>query len=238
MLYWKSILFGVLILIVFYIIITNRCGVESFNTKPRFALLLTTYNENIRTPMYTDVINWWLNNSNFKIFVIDSYGTGFPHITNDRVSVFSFDQSKYFNEPHNIGQYELFALWKGILHWGNLFNEYDYIIKLTGKYRLPVLVSRLNAIDNNTYDIILQHAGGHEVKWQNTECIGFNAKSIKSIIKYLYFEDKTSFDRGLEYKIYLLSLYSKYSFYKIKEPMKIPIQYKVKRNFGDFLEYL
>lgn len=238
MLYWKIIFFGIINFVLFYIIYKSCCGVESFETKPRFALLLTTYNEYNRTPMYTDVINWWLNNSNFKIFVIDSYGRGFPHITNERVSVFSFDQSKYFSKSHNIGQYELFALWKGILHWGNLFNEYDYIIKLTGKYRLPSLVSQLNAVNNNTYDIILQHAGSHEVKWQNTECIGFNPKSIKPIIKYLYFEDKTSFNHGLEYKIYLLSRYSKYSFYKIKEPMNIPIQYKVKRNAGDFMEYL
>lgn len=236
MLYWKIIFFSVIILVLFYIICKGCCGVESFKTKPRFALLLTTYNEYNRTPMYTDVINWWLNNSNFKIFVIDSYGRGFPHITNERVSVFSFDQSKYFSKSHNIGQYELFALWKGILHWGNLFNDYDYIIKLTGKYRLPSLVSQLNAVNNNTYDIILQHAGSHEVKWQNTECIGFNPKSIKSIIKYLYFE--LPYTYHFEERISLLQKQSNYRFYKLTEKIEIPLQYRVKQDQGNIHKYL
>jgi hypothetical protein len=223
------ILFSFIIIIIIIIIL--------YKNKPKtYALLLTTYNEPTRTKKYIKVIDWWLTNSDYDIYVIDSYGKGFPNIQNKRVHIHSFTQSHHFKKQYNIGHYELFAIWLSILHWDKQFQKYDYIVKLTGKYRLPDLSTRLKQI-NNRYDMLLQNESIPKDKWQNTECIGFHTHSIRSIIQHLYFH----YDPTLHFEQRLWKLLhntqNKYNVFKFQK-IDIPIQYRVARNEGNILSAL
>lgn len=203
------------------------------NKPKRYALLLTTYNEPIRTKKYIEVINYWLKNSNYDIYVVDSYGKNFPKIQNKRLHTYSFKQSDYFKKKYNIGHYELYALWLAVLHWEKQFQQYDYIIKLTGKYRLPVLPSKLKQINKN-YDIILQNESIPKAKWQNTECIGFHTHSIRNIIRHLFFDYNPMLH--FEERLWKL-LYDKshnYNVFKLSK-IDIPVKYRAVRNEGNIL---
>jgi len=119
-----------------------------YYSKNKFSLILTIYYEKKRRDMYDKVIKYWLNNSSFDIFIVDSYGE-FKYDGNSRVKYLSFNQKKYFKNIdkyyHSYSTYlEYFSLRMLWEKYKYFLMKYEYIIKLTGKYILNDLESILD----------------------------------------------------------------------------------------------
>ena len=205
--------------------------------KKLYAILLTTYNEKSRTEMYLKRINWWIENSDLDIYIVDSSNNGFPTIKSDRVKICKFDQNKYIkNLTSTTG--ELISMDQCAKKFKNDFKKYKYIIKITGKYILPDLDSYIkNSVSNKSnYDFILQN--NKNGIFQNTECIGFRASKFGKIIKNL--QKRLNEDDNVNILEHLIGLYVKENNAKAVrlKPLHIPEDYRVPRGAGDVLPEL
>lgn len=99
----------------------------------RVALLLTTYHVPPRSRMYADVIRWWLERSEFDVYVVDSANRPFPPFPREPHTL-HFSQSATVT---NSTQGELESLSRALSHFP--FQKYDGVLKLTGKYIVPDL---------------------------------------------------------------------------------------------------
>ena len=72
-----------------------------YYSKNKFSLILTIYYEKKRRDMYDKVIKYWLNNSSFDIFIVDSYGE-FKYDGNSRVNILGFIKKNIFKILINI----------------------------------------------------------------------------------------------------------------------------------------
>ena len=96
-----------LIILLFLIfLLLFLCNNENFTNTNEWIILLTmcvepnqqdrNINEDIkdviayRKKLYTDVINRWLDNTKYLIYVVESSGYKFDDIKNNRLTVFSF----------------------------------------------------------------------------------------------------------------------------------------------------
>ena len=100
----------------------------------KFALLIGTYNVDKRQQMYSDIIHWWMTNSSFDIFVVDSSNNNLSDDIESKCKVLHFDQSIHTKCTGSSTVLELLSLNQAYHTF-----QYDYVIKLTGKYTLPKL---------------------------------------------------------------------------------------------------
>ena len=97
-------------------------------------LLLTTYNTKENQNIYVNNIKWWLENSLFDIYVVNSSGKDFnEHLNSNRLKIFTYDQYNYAPKGKSTTYYELLSIKKIIEHFPSIVNDYTMIIKLTGK---------------------------------------------------------------------------------------------------------
>ena len=200
----------------------------------KFALLLCTYNEPSRCKMYEDVIDWWIEKKEFDIYAIDSFNNVFSNKIESNVKTLHFDQNPFSNSK-NQTDLELISLNEAYNVFGTEWeNKYDYIIKLTAKYKLPeltytFLTSHVKLVD---YDIVCQYKiqeyGNKD--WQNTELVLFNTKKMKYVIDTL---TKLKHKGDLEKRIWYFSRDSKYI-----SLTKLSNISKYKRRIGDCLTFL
>ena len=192
-------------------------------------LLLTTYNTKENQNMYINNIKWWLENSSFDIYVVNSSGKDFNEDFNsNRLKVFTYDQYNCAPKGKTSTYYELLSIKKIIENFPSIINNYTMIIKLTGKYKLPSLENELRYIPQNI-DIIFQNNRYHLN--QNTELIGFKSEKILDIIKYIE-ECDNIFERCMS------KIKSKSYIILRLESINIPKEYRVRRSNNSILKYL
>lgn len=160
----------------------------------RVCVLLTLHaNTPQRETMYTDVLSRWLEGTKLDIYTVDSAASqAFSRATAERwKGALSFDQG--FTGSKCYSMLELEAMCKA----ENTFNfeEYDLIIKITGKYYLPQLEAVLKHAPGGS--LLLQNRHNFLVRYQNTELFG----CPPGIFKLL----KERFRKGAEQTLYAYS---------------------------------
>jgi len=188
-------------------------------------ILLTMYVKNDRKKLYTYITNQWLNNTNFDIFIVNSSGSQLG-IIHPRLKEFTFKQNIDFveKEPSFIENYSIL---NALEYFKNDFNNYDIIIKITGKYFTPDLEDIIKYIPKNT-DIILQNQ--NFTHGQNCEILGFNPQKIYYILKNIN-------DYPTEYILYNIREYKSDSYNIFKLP-PLKINNNIKRGDGIILKFL
>jgi hypothetical protein len=198
------------------------------------AILLTIYNKEDSREGYEQTISWWLDNTKFDIYVVDSFGKAIT-ISNRRLNVISFDQKDHKNDIVSLTNFhmrptigEMISIKVAYEYFKDNFKNYKYIIKVTGKYRLPDFQKALK-IDNSNYDFIVQSR--HKEYIQNTEILGFNASRFEKLHNLLE-EEEGSLERKVS------SVIKKHkNFFRLEEIL-IREEFKVSRNDGSILSSL
>ena len=193
---YKYILVGLLLTILIYLF--NQYKHKKKNNS---CILFTMYNEPSRRKLYTDVIKWWKRNTDLDIYIVNSYGDN--SLDNLDVNIVSFDQSEIAPSHFSTStDYEIFSIQYAIDNIKELSN-YDYVFKITGKYRLPGATDILSNISPG-YQIILQNNPETDKEMiknnhNNTEIMAFNGKNIKKIINILENEESILEQRIVKY---------------------------------------
>jgi hypothetical protein len=210
----------------------NMNTIKSLSSSPhKSALLLTTYNSKEMEHIYINTIKWWIENSNFDIYVVNSSGKFFDlDFDCDRLTIFTFNQDDYAIPGKSTTYYELLSIRKILEYIPSILVKYTCIIKLTGKYRLPSLEKMIRKIPQNI-DIIFQHI--HIGKYsQNTEVIGFKSDQILDIIKYAQYYPNLTFER-------IMSNIKQKKYITLRlDPIHIPKEYRVLRRNNSILKIL
>ena len=153
------------------------------NARSAIAILLTIYNEPAREQLYQSRIKWWeatVSPPN-SLFIIDSFGNSPTTLAQTQVLSFSQKVAIPLKPPvtkYSSSTYELFALKKALNTWRDALLSHDYIIKVTGKYVLPDLLSWLSS-RQLTSDLILQRRLG------NTEVVGMRSGIMSTVVDHL-----------------------------------------------------
>jgi hypothetical protein len=148
----------------------------------KFALLICTYNVEKRQQMYSDVIHWWMTNSSFDIFIVDSSNNKFSDDIESKCKVLHFDQSIHTKCTGSSTVLELLSLNQAFNTFQDDWKEYDYVIKLTGKYTLPKLQEVLKkSVVNQNNHLICQSK--KSANMQHTELVIFHSLHFKSILE-------------------------------------------------------
>lgn len=227
----------IILLIAFFILIFTNLN-ENFNDNTKtnkYVVLLTMcvkpnqqdWNNQInineeaeyRKKLYSDVINKWLNYTNYDIFVIESSGYTFPDIKHDKLHVISFNLESQSNSSIAESKSILYALDK----IKDININYTHILKVTGKYYLDNIEKTLNDLPNN-YDIYTQTHINHDWQQINTE--------YYCIKKELYNDFAQTCGPSMESHMY--------QFVKDKKWMSIPKTFSnnIKRNCGNIITNL
>ena len=271
----KQTLGGVNMLIIHHIL-KNGCGIqyevnsvkviqekyEGYNdirkslintATKKYCLLLTTFNIPERTTMYNETLNWWLENSEFDIFIVSSYVNNFKVYNpahNKRVNIHLFQQPNNILLPdwHSYKPTSTEAEILSITEIYSKFNykllKYKYIVKLTGKYRLPDYVKLLDKMtkDYKEYDIARQ---GAHYRGKNICTNTISLKNvchtetyiIKSSLFELFIKEISTCGFGMESRF--AKFINKVNLIVFNLPaIKIPEKYRVKRGDGTILECL
>jgi len=170
--------------------------------------------------LYYNIVNRWLNNTSFDIYIVDSSNTGLQ-IIHPRLYQYKFEQYDKF-VTSNPSKYEINSIFKIINHFN--FEKYDMIIKITGKYFIPDFESYIKQIDSA--DLILQNR--IDTHGQNTELLAINYKIIHDFINQ-YNDKYNSFEN------YVYSKKHKYNTYRFKA---LILDAYTKRSDGSILKYL
>lgn len=175
----------VLFITLFVIIICIGVNTVEPYSKYKFCILLTTcYNrknytnikKNEMQSLYNKVIYDWLTRTDLPIFVIDSSGYTYPEFANTRLKVCSFIFPQIGTSTISEGNSIFYAL----NNCKELAN-YDYVIKITGKYYIPYMSHILSKIANGS-DFIFQNIRSSDYSIQNSEVFGFKYKLGKEIV--------------------------------------------------------
>lgn len=223
-----------LIILLFLIfLLLFLCNNENFTNTNEWIILLTmcvepnqqdrNINEDIkdviayRKKLYTDVINRWLDNTKYLIYVVESSGYKFDDIKNNRLTVFSFKGDSERNSSIAEAKSILYALEQ----LKKYSNNYTHILKVTGKYYLYGIENILYFLPDD-YDIYIQQH--NNIRHQNTEYYG--------IKKELFFEFANTCTTTMEHHLY--------NFMQNKKIMQIPATFSnnVKRACGDIITNL
>jgi len=129
--------------------------------------MLMCFNTSDRSPMYNQIINWWLRNSTYNIVIIDSGNFPFARdiYENSRTRIKQFDQTEQgFSGKESSTILEINSLKQAV----DIIREYEFVIKLTCKYKLPELQNTLDStVITPRIDFIFQ-SKSHK-SWQYTE---------------------------------------------------------------------
>ena len=151
---------------------------------------LSQKNKQERLKMYGKNIMKWLNKSKLKIVVIENSDYKFNDLikhTNNRFEIISFKytkkQKEIMDKYEAKGQHEIYAL-QYACNNSKLIKECDYVIKITGRYFVPILESVLNKELNKNpkIDFIRQSS-----LWRNMNRCEIVGCSKNNINKLFYF---------------------------------------------------
>jgi hypothetical protein len=192
-------------------------------------LLLTVYNTEDRENLYVDTIKWWIKNSSFDIYVVNSSGKYFnTSFDSNRIKIFTFNQNTFTEKGKSSTYYELLSIQKILESNPSILTDYTMILKLTGKYKLPGAENLVKQIPQHI-DIIFQNQ--RNILYQNTELIGIKSDKIIDILKFCQNQDDI-FERSMS-KLKL----KKFSTLRLPS-INIPEKFRVKRGNDTVLKYL
>ena len=167
------------------------------------ALLLCTVNIEERKSMYEDIILWWLDHSSFDIFIVDSTTNPFHNRIETQCHICRFDQKSLFSDKlPNSTILETHALRTASRYFKNEWSYYTYVVKLTGKYKIPMLQRSLQSfITNSSVELFVQSL--HHKGFQNTELYIIKTSLFKYMLLLIdLYDDKQlmehKFNRMLE----------------------------------------
>lgn len=143
-------------------------------------------NDEIRIKWYTDAINKYLETTNLQVRVVESSGYKFP-IEHERLKQYAFTSTldKGIGFPTR-GEAE--SILK--VNESGILDDFDTIIKVTGKYYLPELEEEINNIPGNA-GIIYQNIKDDSLKSNNSEIFGFRREYTNDIFdEHLKFPSK------------------------------------------------
>ena len=222
----------IIILIIIYLLVMQKNELFNNTNKNKWIVLLTACvnpkqidksneNDNIiinyRINLYSNVIYKWLNYTNLPIYVIESSGYNFNHISHERLKVISF-----IDEPKENSS---IAEASSILHALNNIKEenYTHILKVTCKYYLNDIENILNELPDG-YDMYTQQRKYEEEEMHNTEYYG--------IKKELMYDFATVGENLMETQMHF--------FRQDKKTMDFPVQFAnyIPRNNGQVLDPL
>lgn len=195
----------------------------------KHALLLCTYNVDVRNDMYQDIIRWWMRNSSFDIFIVDSSDNLFDNDIESACRIHHFNQVDYTDCVGCSTTFELLSIEQALGVFGKEWTtNYDYIIKLTCKYMLPSLEKIMNGIKDTKNDMFVQSrcCKSHT----NTEIFVIRSTKLQTVL-----DDICSVTPhcNLEKR-----LQTKLKNYVFKRLVKIPNTSIYKRGAGDMLKWL
>ncbi len=224
---WCSSIIAVLfvLFIIFYRYITP--------VKASHAILLTTFNNSPeKKKLYEETIQWWLDHGNTEIFVVDSNNVGFPDLDSYKLFQYKFDQKDRFPvTKETLSVYEVHAILIALQAFQDKLYKYKYVVKVTGKYKIPRLPSRLQKLNHLQKDLILQYRSENKNSY-NTEYIGFLMRKAKEILRCVE-SKKGCFERA----IYDCQQEKKWTFLHFP-PLSIPKPYRVQRTNGSTLSFV
>jgi hypothetical protein len=193
------------------------------------------YNVPERQQMYEDVLNYYVNEIKFpkkNIFIVDSSGNGVDtkYVLKQNQAV--FNQNNLNTPPDQLGNttwFELHSLFFADKTLKDLKN-FDYIIKLTTKYKLPD-IQKIVITDNP--EILLEYRSSNTnyklLKRWNTEILGIRANLFNRVLNELW-----EIDNGdLEHRLYDIKNNK-----DIVILPKLTNKAKYKRAVGDHFDYL
>ena len=171
---------------------------------PNYAILFTMYNVPERQEMYEDVLNYYVNDIKFpkkKIFVVDSSGNGVDTKYVFKQNQAVFNQNNLNTYPDKLGNstwFELHSLFFADKTLKDLKN-FDYIIKLTAKYKLPDIQK---IVINGNPEILLEYKNCANYINQfkngwNTEILGIRSNSFNKILNELWDRENGSLEHRL-----------------------------------------
>lgn len=201
------------------------------------ALLLCTVNTEERRSMHEDIILWWLDHEPiFDLYIVDSTTNSFHPRIESQCRVCHFDQTSlpnYEQIKNNLTELELIALQHAQDHFALEWTSYTYVVKLTGKYKLPDLHSTLERAikEDDSAELFVQSS--HNPDWQNTELFVFKPLLFQNMLNILNINMwKTA---GCMEKRF--SNYNKCNISYNRLPVLRNVA-NYKRNFGDYLHHL
>jgi len=188
--------------------------------------------------MYQDVIRWWMQNSKFDIYIVDSSNNAFDDDIEQACKIHHFDQTQCFDNFEKVKllarkisstTLETISLTKMIEVYGKEWaDNYHYVIKLTGKYTLPDLEKLLKeSVKDDSNDFICQSKFRYNV--QHSELMLCKANIMKQLITEISEISDTPFCM-FEKKLYIVSRTKKFMNLK-----KIINTSKYKRGAGDLM---
>jgi hypothetical protein len=200
------------------------------------ALLLCTVNTEERRSMHEDVILWWLDHEPiFDLYIVDSTTNSFHPRIESQCRICHFDQTSLPNYEHiknnplKLTELELIALQHAQDHFALEWTSYTYVVKLTGKYKLPDLRSTLErVIKDDSTELYVQSS--HCSEWQNTELYVFKPLLFQNMLNIFNMWKTACMEkRFFNYNKCNISY------------NRLPVLRNVanyKRNFGDYLHHL
>lgn len=125
-------------------------------------------NKNDRVNSYIKSIKMWLDNTNFKITLVDNSGYSFQEELSeyvdkykDRFEIISFVEediveAKYLKNCVDKGPCEIFSI--NYAYYHSKFIRYsDYVIKVTARFFIPLFEQYLRDVNIMNYDVIVQN---------------------------------------------------------------------------------
>lgn len=184
------------------------------------AILLTMFvkaEEDSQTKRYLEVVNRWLQESSYDIFLIDSANRGLPLI-HPRLKQHKFDQ----DEPFQAGKTHLELKSLNTAFKSFDFSTYKYVVKVTGKYFIPSFHFRTV----ESAELLCQNR--QDTEGQNTEIIGFKVSESQRIMEALHEEPSC-----MEHRI--IKLQQRFSSFRLP---KYDLDSYYPRSDGQSLTYL
>lgn len=185
----------------------------------------------VRKAMYLRVIDFWLNSTNFPIFLVESSGINFAaNVTHPRFT--SVTKKIPITPKVQGGQAEALSV---LLYLDSgLLDEYDFIFKITCKYFLPNFQSRLEALTSSP-DMIFP--AFFDKGWQNSEYFGFKKHLGHHILDWLVANSNDIMEVNLHrLKSPPRNSYNGTNLKWINLP-QIDLLWPVQRSHGDFLTH-
>jgi hypothetical protein len=214
-------IFLIIIILIVIILITDNTPVipDIVNPDaPKCCILLTAYIKN-REDIYYQSVKRWLDETMLNIYLVDSSNTGLT-INHPRFHQFKFKQNDNF-AAQNPSKYEITSILKAYDYFK--FKE-DIVIKVTGKYFIPKLESKLNYVPSKS-EIILQYRA--DTHGQNTELMGIKSNLIPTILNQ--YTETDSFE---SFMCYIKNHFNSWRFTSFK------LDQYVKRGDGSTLYFL
>jgi len=217
-----------------YVSASHQIQQQNQSAQPSFVVLLTTYNEPSRTEMYAKRIQWWLSETTLPIYVVDSYNAPFPeHLKSIRkFREYHFDQIPVLGDPPDGGSTpaEILSMKNAFEVFKDEWAQYDYVVKITGKYVLPSLTSEFAKLSRGS-DFVVQSAGYNIWSWPGwvgTECLGFNAKRMGELLEEIEVQEPLP----IESKVAMLLISQGHYSHQRLPRMRVPFAYQIARGDG------